>query len=264
MLNRVRAMGIMVVTLLGLQVGCPATSVGGVPMLSTAAQWTEATIPVGEPVGIAAGNGRLFVTDAATKEVVALRLDTGKVDKRITLALAAPKGLAFDGTLLWVADEKTRRIQALSPTTGKIVREIPLDAPPEKGYHSVGGLTWDGSHLWTAIAAGFSSSFNQIDSSNGHIERSLFADCDPRGLVSDGSTLWSLCFNGAQLPASLDRRDLTGDEVAFQRSRKVVGKVEGPMPSAVLLDGQQLWLLRGSDKRLTVFPIDQTGSPVPH
>lgn len=263
MVNRVRAIGLLLVALLVPQVCLPATSVGGVSTLSTSAPWIQVPLPVGEPVGIAAGNQRLFVTDAATREIVALRVDTGLVDKRIKLALAAPKGLAFDGTLLWVADEKTRRIQGLSATTGNVVREIPLEAPAEKGYQSVGGLTWDGNHLWIAIAAGFSSSFNQIDTSDGHIERSLFADCDPRGIASDGSTLWSLCFNGPQHPASLDRRDLASDELTFQRSRKVVGKVDGRTPSAIFLDGQQLWLLGGSDKRLTVFPTHQSETPGP-
>ena len=71
----------------------------------------------------------------------------------------------------------------------------------------------------SAIAAGFASSFNQIDRESGRIVRSMFADCDPRGLAFDAANLWSLCFNGERNPPTLDRRDRAANEAAMLRSR---------------------------------------------
>jgi hypothetical protein len=64
---------------------------------------------------------------------------------------------------------------------GKQVKTIPLRWLHEKGFRTVEALAWDGTVLWTAIAAGFSSTFNQVDADTGRIIRSVFADCNPAG-----------------------------------------------------------------------------------
>lgn len=210
-------------------------------------------IPAQRLAGIGGGGGRLWATDAGGRALLELQPATGGVLRRLDLDLRQPKGLAFDGELLWVADEATKRIHAFDPEQGARVRDIPLEVPAEKGFGSVEALAWDGRYLWTAIAAGFSSSLNQIDRESGRIVRSLFADCDPRGVASDGESLWALCFNGEANPPTVDQRRLAGDDPAVSRSRRFFKKAEGRQPSGLTWDGQFLWYLDAAQNRAVRF-----------
>lgn len=205
-------------------------------------------VPARRPQGLAAGNGRLWTADGETGEILELAPQSGNVLRRISTGLRQLKGLAFDGERLWAADQGTREIHAFNPDDGQRLRSIPIASAPEKGYRSVEALAWDGGHLWTAIAAGFSSSFNQIDG-EGRIVRSLFADCDPRGVAIEDGHLWSLCYNGQGNPPTLDRRGLLSEESAFQQSRVFLKKTEGRSPSGLAYDGVSLWYLDAGAKR---------------
>jgi hypothetical protein len=206
-------------------------------------------IPAQRPAGLAGGGDRLWVTDAGTAEILEISPASGEVIRRFPTALREPKGLVFDGTLLWVADQATRRLHAFDPDAGTPVRDIPLRVPPEKGYRTVEALAWDGASLWTAISAGFSSSINQIDPRDGRILRSLFADCDPRGIAVVGEALYSLCFNGPRHPATLDVRTLAPDEGAVNRSRRFLRRIEPRNPSALLAEGSLLRVLDATGMR---------------
>jgi len=205
-------------------------------------------VPARRPYGLAAGNGRLWTTDAETGEILELAPRSGNVVRRISTGVEQLAGLAFDGERLWVADAATRELHAFHPGDGRRLRSLPVQVPPEKGYRSIGGIAWDGTHLWTAIAAGFSSSFNQIDD-DGRIVRSLFADCVPRGIVVEDGHLWSLCFNGEGNAPTIDRRDLLPEESAFQRSRVLLERAEGRSPSGLAYDGASLWYLDAGARR---------------
>jgi streptogramin lyase len=221
-------------------------------------------VPAARPAGIAGDGTRLWVLDGEAGEVLELAPATGEVRGRFALNLLGAKGLAFDGALLWVADPEAKQLHAFAPATGERARTIPVEVPPEKGYQSVEALAWDGQHLWTAIAAGFSSSFNEIDPGTGRIERSLFADCDPRGLAVAGERLWSLCANGADHPPIVDERRIGGDETGFQRSRQLLRRVDGRAPSGLFFDGTFLWSLDAALHRAVRFPpraVDQPTKP---
>lgn len=203
--------------------------------------------------GIAAMRDRLWVTDGATGEILEVLPATGGVLSRMDLKIERPKGLAFDGTRLWVADEKAMRIHAVDPEEGEVIRSIPLQVPEEKGFGSVEAIAWDGQYLWTAIAAGFSSSLNQVDPEDGRIVRSLFADCDPRGVSSDGSRLWTLCFNGKNHPPTVDERQLLPADEDFLRSRRFFKRAEGQSPSGLTFDGEFLWYSDAERNRAVRF-----------
>jgi hypothetical protein len=206
------------------------------------------SIPARRPQGLAAGGGRLWTADAETGEILELAPKSGNVVRRIPTGLRQIQGLAFDGASLRVADLATREILGFDPASGQRLGSLPVEAPREKGYRSIEALAADGGQLWTAIAAGFSSSFNQIDDA-GKILRSLFADCDPRGLAVEGGHLWSLCYNGEKNPPTLDRRDLQPEEVGFQRSRSLLRRLEGRNPRGLAYDGVSLWYLDAVAKR---------------
>jgi hypothetical protein len=217
-------------------------------------------VPARRPQGLAAGNGRLWTADAETGEILELAPRSGNVVRRIATGLRQLQGLAFDGERLWAADQATREILAFHPEDGQRLRSLPFQSPPEKGFRGIAGLAWDGGHLWTAIAAGFSSSFNQIDG-EGRIVRSLFADCDPRGLAVEDGHLWSLCYNGERNPPTLDRRDLLSEESAFQRSRVFLEKTAGRRPSGLAFDGTSLWYLDAGTKRAYRYTPAQEAQP---
>src|SRR5574342_220278 len=153
----------------------------GAPTPESAAQAptadrTTIRIPAQDPVGIVTMGGRMWVTDAGTGDVLELNPSTGALIGKFKIALKQPKGLTFDGQRLWVADQATRQIVAYDVVDGKQVKAIPVRWPEEKGFKTIEALGWDGKVLWTAIAAGFSSTFNQVDADSGRIVRSVFAD----------------------------------------------------------------------------------------
>ncbi len=209
--------------------------------------------------GIAGNDERLWVTDRSSGEVLEILPASGAVLRRLALDLGQPKGLAFDGSQLWVADEKTMRIQAFDPEAGGRTRSIPLEVPKEKGFGSLEAVAWDGKYLWTAISAGFSSSLNQVDPRDGRIVRSLFADCDPRGLASDGERLWTLCYNGKNRPPTIDERLLLATDKDVLRSRRFFKKAEGQSPSGLAYDGDFLWYTDAERNRAVRFTAPRSG-----
>lgn len=221
-------------------------------------------LPVAHAAGIAGDGTRLWVLDGEAGEILELAPDSGEVLGRFSLGLEGVRGLVFDGTLLWVAEPAVRRLHAFRPSDGAPSGTVPVEVPPEKGYSSVTALAWDGQDLWTAIAAGFSSSFNQVDRETGQIRRSLFADCDPRGLAIAGDRLWSLCESGGRQPPVVDVRRLSDDETAFQRSRQLLRRAEGRTPSGLFFDGTLLWFLDADSHRAVAFApkaTDHRGAP---
>ena len=121
-------------------------------------------------------------------------------------------------------------------------------------FGSLTAMTWDGSHLWTAISAGFSSSLNRIDPASGEILQSVFADCDPRGIASDGSSLWTLCYNGERHPAKIDRRPILPKEHEMLQQRRFIHDTELQEPGGLAYDGQHLQVLDAKARRIFRYP----------
>jgi hypothetical protein len=235
----------------------PAKSAAQAP----AAEPTTVRIPAQNPVGIAAMGSRLWVTDAGTGEVVELKPSTGERIGQFKLELKQPRGLAFDGQRLWVADQATRQIVAYNVADGKPAKTIPLLWPEEKGFKTIEALAWDGKTLWTAIAAGFSSTFNEVDTDSGRIVRSVFADCNPRGLAFDGSRLFSLCFNGDKNPATVDQRQVAPQEAEMAKTRRLIQRVPAITPAGLAYDGTNLWILDAKRRQAVAVRIAPEGKP---
>ena len=198
-------------------------------------------LPSVKAEGLAWDGKRLWVVDKASKKIRGLDPLSGAVVSTFNVDIKKPKGLTFDGKRLWIADEDTMKITAIDPQSGQVVSTIPIRIPRGKGFKSLEGIAWDGKYLWTALYAGFSSSFNQVDPQDGKIIKSIYADCNPRGVASDGEYLWSICYNGKDFPPKIDRRNIEGREHEMLRSRKFIADIEGREPTALAYDGQYLW-----------------------
>jgi hypothetical protein len=205
--------------------------------------------------GIASDGKHLWMLDGKKKELSAVDPGTGGVTRTVPTALKQPKGAVYDGKQLWVGDLETKTINAIEPETGRTVKTLKMELPGEKALFE--GLAWDGKYLWAAYAAGFSSSYQQIDTESGKVVRSIFADCDPRGIASDGEFLYSICYNGPKLPAKIDQRKILDKEHEMLRSRSFIKKLAEKDPSGLAYDGNFLWYLdRASKKAFKFSPKD--------
>ncbi len=206
------------------------------------------------PQGLAWDGKALWTVDQDAK-IRMLDAQSGAEVRALDSEVKAPRAIAFDGQRFWVADQAAMTLSAVDPATGRTVKTVPLPTPAEKGFKSVEGLAWDGKHLWAAYFAGFSSSLNEIDPETGRIVRSVYADCHPRGLASDGTKLWTLCFSGEKAPAVVDQRPILEREHEMLKARVFLARVDARDPSALTFDGRELAVLDRASKKLLRVPL---------
>jgi streptogramin lyase len=145
------------------------------------------------PQGLALDDKHFWLFDEKTGELKSVDKRSGAPVKSFKPDVKQVSAAAFGGGNVWLADQAAMKITAINPQTGAITRSLPLNYPKEKGFNQVSGMAWDGDNLWMAIAAGFSSSINQIDPATGDIKRSVFAECDPRGIAIRDGALYTVC-----------------------------------------------------------------------
>lgn len=231
--------------------------------------------------GIAWQGDYLWVLDDERKIID--RFDTTleelSPDPKYSIDLAQPsggglkkfKGLAFDkgAEVLWVAAEEINiNTKKMVPMLIKIdpankkMESIKMDIPVKD---SIEGIAWDEKRksLWVAIYAGFSSSLNQINPVTGNIERSIYADCNPRGIATDGDYLLSICYNRKRFPSKIDRRKIEDKDHEMLRSREFIKDIPEAEPIGLVYDGEDLWYADRMAKKVTrVTPPDTTQKPV--
>ena len=207
------------------------------------------------PRGLALDEKRFWLFDEKSAELKSVDKRSGAPLKNYKLDIKQVNASTFGGGSLWLADQATMKIVVVNPENGKVTKSLPLNYPKEKGFKTVTGMAWDGENLWLAIAAGFSSSINQIDPGTGEIKRSIFAECDPRGITIKEGVLYSVCFSGERLPAKIDRRTITDKDFEMQRSRQFILDADLKDPGALAHDGQYLYVLdRRLNKIIKYFP----------
>jgi len=197
-------------------------------------------LPVEKPQGMTWDGKKLWVINGKTGNLKSVDPVTGDITQSLAIAVNKPKGMVFDGKQLWIADEETKTLLAINPENGQTLKTLKMEIPEEKGFKSIEGVAWDGKYLWVAYAAGFSSSYNQIDTESGRLVRSIFADCDPRGISSDGIYIYSICYNGENLPSKIDRRKILDKEHDMLRSRIFIKDIKEKDPSGLVFDGKSL------------------------
>ncbi|WP_455203197.1 hypothetical protein, partial [Kaarinaea lacus] len=161
-----------------------------------------------QPQGLAWDNKQFWLFDNKTGELKSIDKRSGAPIKTYKPKIKQLSASTFGGESLWLADQGEMKILEVNPETGEVTKSIPLNYPKDKGFDTVTGMAWDGENLWIAIAAGFSSSINQIDTNTGEIKRSLFAECDPKNIDVRDNALYTICYNNKHLPTKINRRDI--------------------------------------------------------
>jgi len=212
--------------------------------------------------GMAWDGQAFWSVDERNKKLFKLDPASGAVLSCFALNLEQPAAVAFGAKDLWIADIKTQQIQALDVESGRILKTIPLKIPEDKGFKSFEGMTWDGKNLWTTFFAGFSSSINRIDPNSGEILQSFYADCQPRGIASDGTYLYLICYSGDKVPSKIDRRMITESAKEMNNSRSIVSDLDIKDPAGLAFDGQFLWASdRLTRKALRIVPVADASKP---
>jgi hypothetical protein len=198
---------------------------------------------------------KVIIIDSAAK--MGYAFDTAKKARigSFTTEVAEPKAATWAEKDLWILDQKTEKMYQVDPENGSLIRDIPAPKPEGEGEWSYEGLTWDGQYLWVAYYAGFSSKIIQVDPQTGEEGQSFFADGNPRGIYSDGTYLWALCYNGDQRPSMVDRRTIGQKGFATTKTREFLGKAEIPNPRGLAFDGERFLTLDISKGEVVSFSL---------
>ena len=79
---------------------------------------------------------------------------------------------------------------------------------------------------------------------------SIFADCHPRGIASDGKYLWSACYSGLTLDTKIDQREIKDREYEMNQTRTFVAALKHLDPSGLSYADKHIWLYNRLDQKM--------------
>lgn len=201
-------------------------------------------VPRANPQGVVLVKDHLWIIDSTTRALLKIDVKTKRIVDSVKTTVAAARGLAWDGEYFWCADNKTKMVHQIDPSTGKIVHslDVPIYEEEEKESVVLEAVTWDRKSLWIAYGAGWSSRICRMDSTTGEVIQSMFANCYPRGLATDGKYLWVASYNMGKYPGTISRRTITDDSKKMNLSRVFLLRTPGKEPTGITLDGKYLWV----------------------
>jgi hypothetical protein len=191
--------------------------------------------------GLSLADGQLWAINP--QKVTLTRI--GTVEKRVlatmTSRVAKPRALAWDGKTLWCAGEDITKVHQVDPAKGKVLRTIEVAKLATTSPISVEAMVWDGKYLWMAYAAGWSSRLVRVDVAGGSVVQSLFAEGLPRGLATDGKSLWMAAYNGGKTPSFLARWTILEDATTMSLTHAFVARLPGRDPLGLAWDHGAFW-----------------------
>jgi ABC-type transport system substrate-binding protein/DNA-binding SARP family transcriptional activator len=93
----------------------------------------------GRPAGVAAGFGRLWVTDPANGRVLVLNPATFRIEDQIHLG-RDPTGVIASGSGVWVSDPGSGTVSEINPGSGTVVATVAVPVSPSAIAAGAGGL----------------------------------------------------------------------------------------------------------------------------
>jgi streptogramin lyase len=211
---------------------------------------SEFPSPGPSPEGLAWDGSHLWVVDGETQLLYQVDPATGEPVRELEIETRQPRGIAWDGENLWVVDEEAGIILRLDPETGEETGSIEAPKLDIEGPWSITDLTWDGTFLWVAISAGWCSSYNCVDPESGEVVVSFFPQCDPRGLASNGTHLWTIAYNGEEFPSKLDQRLLSDKVMEMAQSQEFLFDLRVKDPTGLTYGDGVLWAADRAERRI--------------
>lgn len=204
-------------------------------------------IPETYPRGVVFVEDYLWVIDSKERALLKIDVETEKVVDSLGTTVTAPRGLAWDGNYLWFTDDKAKMVHQIDPTSGEIIRSLEVPIYGKKESAVLEAVSWDGKYLWVAYSAGWSSRIHGMDVNTGEVVQSMFANCLPRGLATNGEYLWVVSYNQGKYPGAVSQRTIMDDPDKMNLTRVFLFRTEGKEPTGITFDGTHLWV---ADKEL--------------
>lgn len=191
--------------------------------------------------GLTVAAGQLWTIDQRKAALTKIGTAEKKTLATVVIQVAKPRALAWDGKVLWCAGSDITKVHQVDPTNGKVIRTIEVAKPATASPISVEAMVWDGKYLWLAYAAGWSSRLVRVDVANGRVVQSLFAEGLPRGLATDGKSLWMATYNGGKTPSFLARWTILEDATKMSLTHSFIARLPGRDATGLAWDNGVFW-----------------------
>ena len=267
-----------------------ANSVGSVTVTPTANQASAAITVNGATV--ASGSGRAVRVDVGSNTItIVVTAEDGNATESYTVTVTRVASGAYDGTpqlaganaapwgiwgnadTLWVSDQADKKLYAYGRSDGSRVaaRDIDIGGELTGASRRTYGIWSDGTRMWVAdasagalLAYGVSDGARQSgrdvalaedanDYANDHEQ--------PRGVGSDGTTLWVADLRTGALHDKLYAYGVSngarqsGDEFDLAKSTEYANTNDNSNPAGVWTDGTTLWVADDHDAKIYAYAV---------
>ena len=184
----------------------------------------------GEPGGIAAGEGAVWVTDTASDLLLRIGENGRSVD-RIPVG-HRPTGVAVGGGQVWVVNQLDRTVSEVNPQALRAVRPIQVG-------NGAGAIAFGHGSVWVANATDYSLS--RIDPDSGDVKTIPLAG-QPGGIAAAPQGMWVSSTSTGQLLLVDDRTNTVTQSVPI-----------GNGPQGIAVGGGAVWVANTPDGTASRF-----------
>ena len=184
----------------------------------------------GEPGGIAAGAGAVWVTDTASDLLLRIT-DNGRSVDRIPVG-HRPTGVAVGAGQVWVVNQLDRTVSEVNPQALRVVRPIQVG-------NGAGAIAFGHGSVWVANATDYSLS--RIDPESGHVTTIPLAGA-PGGIAASQRGMWVSSASTGQLLLVDARTNSVTQSVPI-----------GNGPQGVAVGGGAVWVANTPDGTVSRF-----------
>lgn len=209
-----------------------------------------------KPIGVAKLDNKLYFIDEDAAGLRRIDLDTKSISDVITIEAKQPKGITSDGKLIWIVDNQIKKVLEIDPATFKVIKSFDVVIAKDKDNVSLEAVTYYKNALWVATSAGWDSKIIKMSAETGEMIFWIFAECDPRGLATDGKYLYILGYNKGGLPGRISKMILSDETKEMRLSNKLISKTRGTEPSGITYDGNDLWITDKELKTIEKIELD--------
>jgi YVTN family beta-propeller protein len=188
-------------------------------------------IPVpGEPDGLGAGGGLVWVTGPSTGTVSRIDAVSGDKSGKPIPVGADPDSIALDDEAVWVTNKASDTVTRIDAQSGEVLAEIPVGATPAGIALAEDGTPW--------VVLTDENGVKPIDPESNTPGALVKIGHDPYAILIDGGTAWVT-----------DRAE--GAVAHFELPDGAVSKVHvGGLPRALAVEGSSLFVVDFEDRLL--------------